>query len=169
MLDVPAGVPLGSPVTLDGSRSSDIGGDVFRYEWRKLSGPGNGGILDTEIMVITDSSSFVDDSYSTTGTVTYELKVVDTSGNVSSPVQVEVEIYDLSEQRIQVDYLDDGNLLLSWPAYLSGLDLFYSPVLGPFAKWTKIDPTPVRVGTEIQTTLRLADPSGFFVMGSSPP
>jgi hypothetical protein len=55
-----------------------------------------------------------------------------------------------------------GNLVLSWPASVSGYQLQFSPTLGPTAAWTQVTATTTVLGDAATVTLPASSNAGFF-------
>ena len=96
VLDAPSSVDSEFDFVLDGSRSHDVPpGQIVAYRWTLLTGRGGGLILgrtvETTALLLTIWGSR--DPLSP-GRYTFELQVVDSSGNVSAPVQRAVSIID---------------------------------------------------------------------------
>lgn len=122
VLDAPVTIGVGSPLTLSGARSTDLGGgQVRRYEWMRLSGPGGAGMPLNQSFV-TQSATFLvpQPAGSTLGTGRhrFRLAVEDTSGYVSQPVEREVIVGDIVPPTAVLDA--PGTLLPGEAFTLSG-------------------------------------------------
>jgi hypothetical protein len=97
VLDSPNSVGIGVPLTLSAARSADVGGQVRRYEWMRLSGAGGAGMPVNQSFV-TESATFVVPQPAgaplAPGRHRFRLTVQDGSGNVSQPVEREVVVVD---------------------------------------------------------------------------
>lgn len=97
MLDVPSTVGYGAPLSLSAARSSDVGGQLHRYEWMRLSGAGGAGMPVNQSFV-TESATFVVPQPAgaplAVGRHRFRLTVQDSSANVSMPVEREVIVVD---------------------------------------------------------------------------
>ena len=97
VLDAPSSVGIGAPLALSAARSTDVGGQLHRFEWMRLSGPGGAGMPVNQPFV-TDSATFVVPQPAggllAAGRHRFRLTVQDNSGNVSQPVEREVIVVD---------------------------------------------------------------------------
>ncbi|MBZ0270727.1 PKD domain-containing protein [bacterium] len=91
-------VPVGTPVTLDGSGSYDPDGDPITYDWSRVSGP-----FATLQGANTVSPTFTPN---TAGTYTFQLVVADYD-TTSSPDEVKITASDADDDAADDDALDD--------------------------------------------------------------
>lgn len=95
VLDAPRQATQIVPFQLSGSRSTDAGGRIVRYQWVRLSGSANGPmplgqpmVTDNPALVVNQSPT----SYFGTGRQVFRLVVVDDSGNHSLATDVAVDV-----------------------------------------------------------------------------
>jgi len=99
-VDADGRIPFGEAFSLDGSNSTDVGGQIVRYEWTLPDGAA----------VVTDTPTLGAPDIVTTdftvGRHEFELTVTDDSGNESAPVQATVIVVDTQAPTAVLEVLD---------------------------------------------------------------
>ena len=87
VLTAPSSAPVGTPFTLSGAGSSDIGGSIVSYRWTRMA---------TGLVIQTSESSISSSVFGSLpiGAHDFQLVVVDDSGNESAPAQARVFVLD---------------------------------------------------------------------------
>lgn len=142
VLDAPASVAFGAPLTLSGAQSGDTVGRIVQYVWTHTQGSGSGLLLNQPL--VTDANSLLvpqpAGNFLAVGRHVFRLVVVDDSGNQSQPAERPVVVLDTVAPTATLDA--PKQVMQIQPFQLSGAR---STDVGGRVRqfqWTRISGTP---------------------------